>query len=70
VVEDLKKILVAATPSYVYLHNPADKHDTHVGTMMRAIAALRAVRTCYNDESASCAMRRTKSKTMDCISLA
>ena len=44
VVEDLKKILVAANPEYVYLHNPADKHDTHVGTMMRAIAALRAVR--------------------------
>ena len=44
VVEDLKKILVAANPEYVYLHNPADKHDTHVGTMMRAIAALRAGR--------------------------
>jgi LmbE family N-acetylglucosaminyl deacetylase len=44
VVEDLAKILLAANPEYVYLHNPADKHDTHVGTMMRAIAALRAVR--------------------------
>jgi LmbE family N-acetylglucosaminyl deacetylase len=44
VVDDLKKILVAANPEYVYLHNPADKHDTHVGTMMRSMAALRAVR--------------------------
>ena len=44
VCEDLAKILAAADPEYVYLHNPADKHDTHVGTMMRAIAALRAVR--------------------------
>jgi LmbE family N-acetylglucosaminyl deacetylase len=44
VAEDLVKILLAAKPEYVYLHNPADKHDTHVGTMMRAIAALRAVR--------------------------
>jgi len=44
VVEDLKNILVAANPEVVYLHNPADKHDTHVGTTMRAIAALRAVR--------------------------
>jgi len=43
-VDDLAKILLAAQPDYVYLHNPADKHDTHVGTMMRAIAALRAVR--------------------------
>ena len=31
VIEDLKKILLAANPEYVYLHNPADKHDTHVG---------------------------------------
>ena len=44
VAEDLAKILVAAKPDVVYLHNPADKHDTHVGVAMRAIAALRAVR--------------------------
>jgi LmbE family N-acetylglucosaminyl deacetylase len=44
VVEDLSRILVAARPEWVYLHNPADKHDTHVGVTMRAIAALRAVR--------------------------
>ena len=44
VCEDLAKILLAASPAYVYLHNPADKHDTHVASMMRAIAALRAVR--------------------------
>jgi LmbE family N-acetylglucosaminyl deacetylase len=43
VLEDLKNVLVAANPEVVYLHNPADKHDTHVGTMMRALAALRAV---------------------------
>ena len=44
VVEDIKKILLAANPEYVYLHNPADKHNTHVGVTMRSIAALRAVR--------------------------
>jgi LmbE family N-acetylglucosaminyl deacetylase len=43
VAEDLAKILVAAKPDVVYLHNPADKHDTHVGVTMRSIAALRAV---------------------------
>jgi LmbE family N-acetylglucosaminyl deacetylase len=43
VVEDLAKILHAAKAEYVYLHNPADKHDTHIGVTMRAIAALRAV---------------------------
>jgi LmbE family N-acetylglucosaminyl deacetylase len=44
VVEDLRRILVAAKPEYVYLHNLADKHDTHVSATLRAISALRAVR--------------------------
>ncbi len=44
VVEDLVQILRAARPQVVYLHNLADKHDTHVGAALRVIAALRAVR--------------------------
>jgi len=44
VVEDLAAILRTAQPEYVYLHNPADKHDTHIGVTVRSIAALRAVR--------------------------
>src|SRR5579872_2128597 len=44
VVDDLKQILLAAKPAIVYLHNLADKHDTHIGVALRAIAALRAVR--------------------------
>jgi LmbE family N-acetylglucosaminyl deacetylase len=43
VVDDLKQILLAAKPEVVYLHNLADKHDTHIGVTLRAIAALRAV---------------------------
>ncbi len=42
-VDDLKQILLAARPDVVYLHNLADKHDTHVAVALRAIAALRAV---------------------------
>jgi LmbE family N-acetylglucosaminyl deacetylase len=45
VVDDLTAILRGARPEIVYLHNPADKHDTHVGVTLRAIAALRAVRS-------------------------
>ena len=44
VVADLKTILLATRPRIVYLHNLADKHDTHIGVAMRSIAALRAVR--------------------------
>jgi LmbE family N-acetylglucosaminyl deacetylase len=43
-VEDLVKILRAAQPEFVYLHNPADKHDTHIGVLLRCIAALRVAR--------------------------
>ena len=43
VVEDLKAVLRATKPKIVYLHNLADKHDTHIGVAMRCIAALRAV---------------------------
>ncbi len=28
---DLKEILAATRPDAVYTHNPADKHDTHIG---------------------------------------
>jgi len=38
---DLKAILVATRPEVVYTHNPADKHDTHIGV---AVAALQAMR--------------------------
>ena len=41
VVADLASILHAARPEVLYLHNPADKHDTHIGTVLRAVAALR-----------------------------
>lgn len=43
--EDLIGIIRAASPQVVYLHNLADKHDTHVGVSLRAIAALRSLRS-------------------------
>jgi LmbE family N-acetylglucosaminyl deacetylase len=42
-VDDLVRILLAARPQVVYLHNLADKHDTHVAVALRAIVAMRAV---------------------------
>ncbi|HEX3889315.1 MAG TPA: PIG-L family deacetylase, partial [Verrucomicrobiae bacterium] len=38
---DLKKILAATKPEIVYTHNPADKHDTHVGVVVAVLQALR-----------------------------
>jgi len=48
--EDLKRIFLAACPKVVYLHNLADKHDTHVSVALRAIAALRAAAPEYQPE--------------------
>ena len=42
--EDLTAIFRATKPEVVYLHNIADKHDTHVGVALRAIAVMRALR--------------------------
>jgi LmbE family N-acetylglucosaminyl deacetylase len=39
--DDLLRILEAARPEVVYLHNLADKHDTHVGCALRCIEAIR-----------------------------
>ncbi len=41
VIDDIKKLLLAARPEIVYTHNLADKHDTHVSVALRAIQALR-----------------------------
>jgi len=38
---DLKKILAATRPQIVYTHNPADKHDTHIGVVITALQAMR-----------------------------
>jgi len=38
---DLLQILTAARPDVVYTHNPADKHDTHIGVFAATIQALR-----------------------------
>lgn len=39
--DDLLQILAAAKPEAVYTHNPADKHDTHIGVFAATIQALR-----------------------------
>ncbi|MBI5380892.1 MAG: PIG-L family deacetylase [Opitutae bacterium] len=40
---DLATILAGCTPEVVYLHQPADKHDTHIGVFAHALRALRAM---------------------------
>ena len=42
-VEDLGMLLRLTRPQFVYTHNLADKHDTHVGAALKAIAAIRSL---------------------------
>ncbi len=41
--EDVRTIIDTIRPETVYLHNPFDRHDTHVAVSLRSIAAFRAV---------------------------
>jgi LmbE family N-acetylglucosaminyl deacetylase len=41
VAADLRAILNGCRPEVVYLHQPADKHDTHIGVLARCLEALR-----------------------------
>jgi LmbE family N-acetylglucosaminyl deacetylase len=40
---DLGLIFGSCRPEVVYLHNPADKHDTHIAVLLRCLEALRAL---------------------------
>ena len=40
-VEDILQILHATKPQFVFTHNLADKHDTHVGVALRTVEAIR-----------------------------
>ena len=40
---DLATVFGGCSPEVVYLHQPADKHDTHVAVFLRCLEALRAL---------------------------
>lgn len=42
-VNDLTSILLETRPQFVFAHNLADKHDTHIGTALKTIQAIRGL---------------------------
>ena len=44
VARELAGIIRAAKPKYLFTHNLADKHETHVATALKVIAALRMLK--------------------------
>jgi len=47
---DLKEIFKITRPKVVYTHNPADKHETHVGVVVAVIQALRELPAEYRPQ--------------------
>ncbi|MDR2047329.1 MAG: PIG-L family deacetylase [Clostridiales bacterium] len=43
IIEDYVKILKKHKPAVVYTHNLLDKHETHLGVVVKAVQALRAL---------------------------
>jgi LmbE family N-acetylglucosaminyl deacetylase len=43
VVSELAEVIKNTQPEILYTHNPADKHDTHVATVMKVIKAVRSL---------------------------
>jgi LmbE family N-acetylglucosaminyl deacetylase len=40
---DLRAVFSGCRPDIVFLHNPADKHDTHVAVLLRSLEAIRTL---------------------------
>ena len=50
VIEELAALIEAAGPRVIYTHNLADKHDTHIGIVVKLIQALRQIDSGYCPE--------------------
>ena len=50
-IEEIKKMLLEVQPQVVYIHNPADKHDTHIAASIRALTALRELAPVYRPDT-------------------
>ncbi|MDQ8205218.1 PIG-L family deacetylase [Pelagicoccus sp. SDUM812003] len=50
-VDDLEALLRSCSPRVLYLHNPADKHDTHIAVLSRCLEALRRLPPALHPEA-------------------
>jgi LmbE family N-acetylglucosaminyl deacetylase len=50
VVDELAEMIGRIKPRVIYTHNLADKHDTHIGTAVKLVRALRTINTEYRPE--------------------
>lgn len=50
VIDEIKNILMEIKPQVIYMHNPADKHDTHIAASIRVLTALKELESAYRPE--------------------
>lgn len=43
ITQQLRDLLIRSQPEILYLHNPADRHDTHIAVLKRSLEALRSL---------------------------
>ena len=48
--EELIKIIMMARPRYMFIHNPMDRHETHLGACLRTLNALKKLPPEYKPE--------------------
>lgn len=51
VIDEIKNILMEVKPQVVYIHNPADKHDTHIAASIRVLTALKELSPVYRPDT-------------------
>lgn len=44
IVNEILKLIRETKPKYIFTHNPADKHDTHIGVATKVIRAIRLLK--------------------------
>ena len=43
IIEEIENLILEANPEVIYTHNLADKHDTHIGVVVKTIKAIRMI---------------------------
>ncbi len=68
---DLQALLAVAKPRVVYCHNPADKHETHIGVLVKTLEALRSLPLADRPEKVyGCEVWRDLDWMVDCEKVA
>jgi len=50
-VSELANIILRCRPEYIFTHNLADKHETHVAVVLRVISALKLIQDTFKPKS-------------------